>query len=58
MDGLDPRVIIIIALIMGVIYTGKVIVHKVDQGLHKAGCGIIHIVGKHCEPPPDSPDAP
>lgn len=29
---------------------GQTIVHGVEQGAHKAKCGVMRVVGKHCAP--------
>jgi hypothetical protein len=56
MGNMPPEVALVILLVsMGYFLAGS-IVDGVKHVGHKTKCGVMLIVGKHCEPPQTDPD--
>lgn len=54
----DPRLALLILAVMGLVWVGDQIKHGADVVGHKTKCGVMRVVGKHCDAPKEPRDTP
>lgn len=58
MGNMPPEVLIVVLMVSMGYFLASSIVDGTKHVAHKAKCGVMHIVGKHCESPKVDPENP